>query len=41
MIVGVVALIVIGGVIWGGVALYHLKNRIPGMHKEQFQTVEG
>ena len=38
-IVAVVALIVIGGVICGGVALYHLKDRIPGMHKEQFQTV--
>jgi hypothetical protein len=36
-----VALVVIGGVIWGGVALYHLKDRVPGMHKEQFQTVEG
>jgi hypothetical protein len=40
-IVAVVALVVIGGVIWGGVALYHLKDRIPGMHKEQFQTVAG
>jgi len=34
-------LILIGGAIWGGVALYHLKDRVPGMHKEQFQTVEG
>jgi hypothetical protein len=41
VIVAVVALIVIGGAIWGGVALYHLKDRLPGMHKEQFQTVEG
>jgi hypothetical protein len=41
VIVGVVALIVIGGVIGGGVFLYHLKDRLPGMHKEQFQTVEG
>jgi hypothetical protein len=40
-IVGVVALIVIGGATWGGVALYHLKDRLPGMHKEQFETVEG
>ena len=40
-IVAIVALIVVGGVIWGGVALYHLKDRIPGAHKEQFQTVEG
>ena len=40
-IIGVVSLVVIGGVIWGGVALYHLKDRIPGMHKEQFETVAG
>ena len=41
MIVAVVALIVIGGVVWGGMALYHLKDRLPGTHKEQFETVEG
>jgi len=41
VIVAVVALIVIGGVTWGGMALYHLKDRLPGMHKEQFETVEG
>jgi hypothetical protein len=40
-IVGVIALIVIGGLIGGGIYLYHLKGRIPGMHKEQFQTVQG
>lgn len=40
-IVGVVALIVVGGAIWGGVALYHLKDRLPGMHKEQFETAAG
>jgi hypothetical protein len=36
-----VASIVVGGLIFGGVALFHLKDRIPGAHKEQFQTVEG
>ena len=40
-IVAFVGLIVIGGVIFGGVALYHLKDRVPGMHKEQFLTAEG
>lgn len=40
-IIAVVALVVIGGLVFGGVALYHLKDRIPGAHKEQFQTVEG
>lgn len=40
-IVAVVVSILIGGAIWGGVALYHLKDRVPGMHKEQFQTAEG
>jgi hypothetical protein len=34
-------LVVIGGLIGGGVFLYHLKGRVPGMHKEQFQTVDG
>jgi hypothetical protein len=37
----VVASIVVGGLIYGGVFLFHLKDRVPGAHKEQFQTVEG
>jgi hypothetical protein len=37
----VVTVLVVGGLIYGGVTLYHLKDRIPGAHKEQFQTVAG
>jgi hypothetical protein len=36
-----VATIVVGGLIYGGVTLFHLKDRLPGAHKEQFQTVAG
>jgi hypothetical protein len=39
--IGIVAVLVVGGLIYGGIALYHLKDRIPGAHKEQFQTVAG
>jgi hypothetical protein len=36
-----VASIVVGGLIFGGIFLFHLKDRIPGAHKEQFQTAQG
>jgi hypothetical protein len=46
VIVAVGALLVVGGLIYGGVTLYSMKDKLnglhlPGMHNDQFQTVDG